>query len=80
MSEVHVDKSETPLGRRAPGMFYAVHGVLWRIAGLWADAWELRYAGWPCCRCQPWDSYAFTGGSQSWETPFYPCFLSLFRS
>jgi hypothetical protein len=48
MSEAHVDKSETPLGRRAPGMFYAVHGVLWRIAGLWADAWELRCAGWPC--------------------------------
>jgi len=43
MSEAHVNKHETPLGRWAPVMLYAVHRVLWRITGLWAGAWEVRW-------------------------------------
>jgi hypothetical protein len=34
MSETHVDMRESPPGWWAPRMFSAVHGVLWRIAGL----------------------------------------------
>jgi hypothetical protein len=43
MSEAHVTKRETPPGWWVPRMCYAVHGVLWRITGLWAGAWELRW-------------------------------------
>jgi len=43
MSEVHVDKRETPLGRWAPVMFYAVNWLLWLITGLGADACGLLW-------------------------------------
>jgi hypothetical protein len=38
MSEAHVDKRETPLGRWELVMLYALHGVLWRITGIRAGA------------------------------------------
>jgi hypothetical protein len=38
MSEAHVDKRETPLGRWAPGMFYVVNWLLWLITGIWTSA------------------------------------------
>ena len=43
MSEAHIDKRATPLGRWAPVMFYTMNWVLWLITGLWAGAWELLW-------------------------------------
>jgi len=43
MLEGHVDKRETPLGRWAPVIFYAMNWLLWLIMGLWAGAWALLW-------------------------------------